>query len=317
MAEQKKNLKKRNSIDNSKDDYINDVKKEISSKVKAQLTKEVIDEIKKDLISISKEEVRNDLRKEIDKEIKRNTRRVLNGRRGKIFRRDIVIIILLVIIGYLVWFMYNHNYISFNINSNFNNVSISNDKKVAKSVDDYSYLLDMVNVKLPVNNINSLSLYNGEHNIKTIDASIKLTMAYNLIDSNEFTSEQLKNAYIMLFGSDKYYKDTSFDYECKHFKYQDGVYNMTNDECSNTSSKDILEIIIKTKKKSNKVIITTVMGIYDKDEHSLYNYKNLYEPVAVGLNSNFNILDYQNKLNTYKYTFIKNGDKYMFDNISN
>lgn len=317
MAEQKKILKKKNSIDNSKDDSINDLKKEISTKVKTQLTKEVIDEIKKDLINISKEEVRSDLRKEIDKEIKRNTRRVLNGRRGKIFRRDIVIIILLVVISYLFWFMYNHNYISFNINSNLNNVSISNDKKVVKSVDDYSYLLDMVNVKLPINNINSLSLYNGTHSVKNIDDSIKLTMAYNLIDSNGFTSEQLKNAYIELFGSDKYYKDTSFDYECKHFKYQDSVYNMTNDECSNTSSKEILEIIIKTEKKNNKVIITTVMGIYDKDEHSLYNYKNLYEPVAVDLNSNFNLLDYQNKLNTYKYTFIKNGDKYIFDNISN
>lgn len=316
MAEQKKNSKKNNSIDNSKDVFVNEVKKEINTKVKTQLTKEIIDEIKKDLISVSKEEVRNDFKKEIDKEIKRNNRRVLNGRRGKIFRRDIIIIILLAIIGYLIWFMYNHNYISFNINSNFNNVSVYNDKKVVKSIDDYSYLLDMINVKLPFNNINSLSLYNGTHSIKNIDDSIKLTMAYNAIDSDSFTSEQIKNAYIELFGSDKYYKDTSFDYECKHFKYQDGAYNMTNDECSNISSKEILENIIKTDKKNSKLIITTVMGIYDKENRSLYNYKNLYDPVAVDLNSNFNILDYQNKLNTYKYTFIKNGDKYIFDNIS-
>ena len=63
------------------------------------------------------------------------------------------------------------------------------------------------------------------------------------------------------------------------------------------------------------IIITTVVGVYDKSNNTLYNYKNIYDPIAVDLNSNFNIKDYQNKLNIYRYTFIKNNDNYYFDNI--
>ena len=311
----KKEIKK---IDINKEEILKDIKAELTTKIKTQISKELIDDIKNDVGAIVKEEVRSDLKREMDKEIKLNSKRTIRGKRGKIFRRDIIIIILLAIIGYLLYFMYNHNYVSFSINSNMNNVTLTNDKKIVKIEDDYSYLLDYVNVKLPFDNSNSLYLYLKDYNESNINDSIKLTMAYNYINKDEFSVDEIKDAYIKLFGKDKNFKNISFDYECKKFKYDDinNIYTLVNNECINTSSKEIMERLINTSKKNNKIVITTVVGVYDSKDKSLYNYKNVYDPIAVNINNNFNIKDYQNKLSTYKYTFIKNNDYYYFDSIN-
>lgn len=319
-TEKKKVTKVKNEIkkvDINKEEILKDIKSELTTKIKTQITKELIDEIKTDVSAIVKEEVRNDLKREIDNEIKKSSRRNMRGKRGKIFRRDIAIIILLTIIAYLVYFMYNHNYVSFSINSNMNNVELTNDKKVVKTNNDYSYLLDNVNVKLPFENSNSLYLYLKDYNESSINDSIKLTMAYNYINKDEFSVDEIRDAYVKLFNTDKNFKNTSFDYECKKFKYDDATntYNLVSNECINTSSKEVLERIINTGVKNDKVVITTVVGVYDNSNNSLYNYKNIYDPIAVDLNSNFNIIDYQNKLSTYKYTFVGVNGNYYFDSI--
>jgi len=310
----KKEIKK---IDINKEEILQDIKTELTTKIKTQITKELIDEIKTDVSAIAKEEVRSDLKKEIDSEIKKNSRRNIRGKRGKIFRRDIIIVVLLLVIAYLVYYMYNHNYVNFSINTNMNNVELTNDKKIVKSKDDYSYLLDSVNVKLPFENNNSLYLYLKDYNESNINDSIKLTIAYNYLNKDEFSADEIYDAYIKLFNTDKNFKNTSFDYECKKFKYDDATntYILVNNECISTSSKEIIERIINTSVKNDKVIITTVVGVYDSSNKSLYNYKNIYDPIAVDLNNNFNITDYQNKLSTYKYTFVKDNDNYYFDSI--
>ena len=310
----KKEIKK---IDINKEEILQDIKTELTTKIKTQITKELIDEIKTDVSAIAKEEVRSDLKKEIDSEIKKNSRRNIRGKRGKIFRRDIIIVVLLLVIAYLVYYMYNHNYVNFSINTNMNNVELTNDKKIVKSKDDYSYLLDSVNVKLPFENNNSLYLYLKDYNESNINDSIKLTIAYNYLNKDEFSADEIYDAYIKLFNTDKNFKNTSFDYECKKFKYDDATntYILVNNECISTSSKEIIERIINTSVKNDKVIITTVVGVYDSSNKSLYNYKNIYDPIAVDLNNNFNITDYQNKLSTYKYTFVTDNDNYYFDSI--
>ena len=98
-------------------------------------------------------------------------------------------------------------------------------------------------------------------------------------------------------------KDNQLGQDIWHKKYQHD--NETFDEW-----------IDRISNKNDKVVITTVMGIYDTSNKSLYNYKNVYTPIAVDLNNNFNIQDYQNKLDTYKYTFIKDNEEYHFDSIS-
>lgn len=318
---EKKSAKKRKELTNElveKDEFVKKFQVEIAKKVKEKITKEIIDDIKNDVSAIVKEEVREDLKKEFEKEMKIENKRILRGKRGKIFRRDIVIIILLLIIGYLIYYMYNHNYVSFNINSNMNNTSLTNDKKTVQVENDYSYLIDKTNVKLPFDNVNSLYLYMDTYSEETINDSIKLTMSYNNLLKDSFTSLEMKQSYIALFGTDSHFKNTSFDYECKHFKYDNetDTYSVVSNNCINISSKEILEKIIKISKKDEVITITTVVGVYDKNLKTLYNYKNAFDPIATNLNNNFNITDYQDKLSTYKYTFTYDSGEYHFTKIT-
>ena len=303
-------------IDVEKEEVMKEIKEELTTKLKEQITKELIDDIKKDVSALVKEEVSNELKRDIEKEMKKENKRILRGKREKIFRRYLVILIILAIICYLIYYMYNHNYVSFIINSNINNSIVSNDKKSVSVDVDYSYLLDRVNVKLPFDNINSLYLYTDNYTESTINESIKHTIAYNEIKKEEFTDADIKEAYKNIFGTDKNYKGVSFDYECKHFSYSDDKYTLTSDECMNISSKEIVEKIIKVSKKDDVVTLTTVMGVYDNDKNLLYNYKNTFDPIATNLNKNFDIKNYQDKLSTYKYTFKYDNQEYRFKKIT-
>ena len=302
-------------IDIEKEEIMKDIKLELTNKVKDQITKELVDDIKEDVSTLVKKEVADDLKRDIEKEMKKENKRILRGKRGKIFRRDLIIIILLAIIAYLVYYMYNHNYVSININSNMNNTVISNDKDNIKVEVDYSYLLDLVNVKLPFDNVNSLYLYTDNFNEKTINDSIKLTIAYDLIKRDEFTDFEMKEAYKTVFGTDENYHSGSFLYECKKFNYKEGNYYLVSDECINIVDKEIVEKIIKISKKGDIVTLTTVMGVYDKNKNALYNYKNTFDPVASNLSKNFDITNYQDKLSTYKYTFTYIDKEYRFTEI--
>ena len=118
------------SIDVEKEEVMKEIKEDLTTKLKEQITKELIDDIKKDVSALVKEEVSNELKRDIEKEMKKENKRILRGKRGKIFRRDLVIFILLAIICYLIYYMYNHNYVSFIINSNINNSIVVMIKKV-------------------------------------------------------------------------------------------------------------------------------------------------------------------------------------------
>lgn len=304
------------NIDIEKEEVMQEIKEELTGKLKEQVTKELIDDIKKDVSTLVKEEVSDELKRDIEKEIKKENKRILRGKRGKIFRRDLIIVILLTIIAYLIYYMYNHNYVSFSINSNMNNSVVSNDKKSVSVDVDYSYLLDLMNVKLPFDNINSLYLYTDNYTESTINDSIKHTIAYNQINKDDFTDTDIKEAYKNIFGTDENYKGVSFDYECKHFSYSDNKYALTSDECMSISNKKIIEKVIKVSKKDDIITLTTVMGVFDSDKNLLYNYKNTFDPIATNLSKNFDIENYQDKLSIYKYTFKYDNQEYRFQKIT-
>ena len=297
------------------DELVKDLKKELTNKVKEKITKQIVDDVKKDVSVLVYEDVSSNLKKELSREIKKENKKVLRVKRGKILRRDFLILFLLFIIFYLLYFMYNHNYISFNINSNISNVSVDNDKK---GNNNYNDLLSLVNVNLPFDNINSLYLYRKNYTVENINDAIKLNMAYNSLMKDEFTSDEIKDKYVSLFGSDKYFKNTSFDYGCKHFKYDSTLnkYIVSSNDCVTISSFEIIEKILDTKKNGDIVTIITVVGIYDKEDKSLYNHKNLYTKISSNLSTNFSLLDYKDKLSKYKYTFKCNSDICNFVKIT-
>ena len=67
--------------------------------------------------------------------------------------------------------------------------------------------------------------------------------------------------------------------------------------------------------ENDKIIIETVMGVYDINNKYLFNYTNLYLSLTNDFDDSKSVLDYEDKLNNYRYTFNKNGENYYFESI--
>ena len=94
--------KKKKEIENKID--INSIKEELNKHLKEQK-----EEITKELNS----KIENQIEFNITKRLKDEEKRIMRGKTGKIIRRDIIIIILLAIVGYFVYCLYDVDY--FNI----------------------------------------------------------------------------------------------------------------------------------------------------------------------------------------------------------
>lgn len=306
---------------NDKEEIIAALNKEITNKVKDKITKDIIDDIKDDIKVLVKDEVKNDLVREIERDIKKENKRLIRRKNRKIFSKNIIILVLIAVIAGLVYYMYNQG--DFNITINNLKDTKKVDSSVSSSIEnesnetDYSYLLDIPKVNLYLDNVNSLYIYSDNLDEKSIPDSIKLNMAYKYILKDEFTTEEMKNAYKKVFGTDTNYKNTSFDYECKHFEVKDHKYYLANNKCTKIQNKEIIEKIMDIKQDNNKIIINTVMGLYDKNNNSLYDYKNIYKAVSTNVPSNYDILDYKSHLSSFEYVFTFDSSNYYFTSITN
>ncbi len=329
MAKKLSNTKKNNTkkelsaADIEKEEIIQNINKELTAKVKEKITKEVIDDIKNDISTLVKEDVKEDLKKDIEKEIKDDNKRIIRKKRGKVLRRDIIIIVLTGIIVFLIYYMYKQGNFSITINDNSNNKNNNIDKTYQNQIiptnneEDYTYLLKNIKVNLPVDNINAFYLYTDIYDEVSIDSAIKLNIIYKNINKNEFSDSEAKEAYKKMFGTIDNYKATDFDYDCKHFKYdsKNSIYKLVNDSCIKLSNKEIKEEIIKVTKEDDFIYLETIMGVLDKKNNSLYNFQNLYTPIATNLVKDFTLEDYSKYLSKFKYTFKYVDGMYRFTKI--
>ncbi len=93
------------------------------------------------------------------------------------------------------------------------------------------------------------------------------------------------------------------------------IYTAYKFNCDSTNSLQIKEEIKDMYEDNGKIIIETVMGVFDKEHKYLFNYSNLYLSLANDFDESKSVLDYEDKLNTYKYIFNKNNDSYYFESI--
>lgn len=315
MARGKK-IKEESNINLEKEQIINELKSEITNKVKEDVTKEVIDEIKEDVKVLVYNDVKEDLTTDLEKEIKKENKKILRSKNHKILRRDFFILILLAIVGLLIYYMYEKNYFSVVINPD-TTVTNTVDTKKNEIEEDYSYLIDNVKVNLPLDNLNAFYLYTGLYDEVSINSAIKLNIAYSKIKKDEFSEEEMKIAYQEIFGTLKNYQAQDFDYECKHFIYEtkEQKYILESNNCFTLSTKEIKEKVTKITQDEDNIIINTVMGVYDSSNNSLYDYQNLYTPIATNMTKNFNLEEYSAYLSSYQYTFKYVDGDYRFNKI--
>ena len=287
---------------------------------------------KNKLINDIKREVKNGLEEDIEDIIEIKAKDKLDGMEKRIYKyknrtirkRNIIIIILLIIIGLETKVLYDNDIIVKHLNKDNNIISSTqdNDKEETKDlewyIDNYGYLLDMVNTNLDSDNFNYL--YNNNYTSDNIDNKVKLNMAYQLISSNIsnnngviiVSNDKLKDSYNKLFNDNNYSID-NFNDSCINF-----IYNKNNDnymaievDCDN--NKSIKKEIINIYEEDSNIVIDAIVGIYDSKESILSNIdgnviKNNY--------NNEDLSKYKDNLNKYRYTFINDNDNYYFNSIS-
>ena len=318
-------------------EIINDVKKEIDS-VKKNLKDDIIKEIRFEANTTIKDDIKEQLINDVNNEIKDNIRKeqknIIRSKNIKIFKKNIFILLLIGVIVYFGYCLWDVRYFNFMKDKNSTAASKKVDKEEpaeeviikdkAWYIENYGYLLDNMKLDLSYDNPNIYYLYTGNFDKTNIKDTIKLNLAYKFIDNKNETDysytvseDDMKNAYIKVFGSIDNYNPTSFTVGCMQFYYNsyDKIFTAYKFICDSTNQLHIKEEIKNMYEENDKIIIETVMGVYNENNKYLFNYSNLYASVALDFDDSKSVLDYEDKLNTYKYTFSKNNDDYYFESI--
>lgn len=311
------------------------IEKQIIKDIKTELKPELKNELKPEL----KEEVMEDLLLVIDRETKNKLDKVehkINHHKNmSILRKTIIIIILLLLVIFETKLLYDHNLIPYIQNNNIektpeDNTTIevyNNDtsntilKDKEWYLDNYSYLLD--NVKTNLTDDNKYYLYEGNYKELTIKNSVRLNMAYQVLEESNIqtennvitiSNENLKEAYKKVFGSIANYKESNFSNDCIQFFYDsiNDNYMAINTICeeSNTEFKEYIDNIYE---EDNNIIIETIIGVYNKDNNTLLKINGT--EVSDSFNEEFSIEDYKELLDKYKYTFKNIDGEYYFNSI--
>lgn len=279
-----------------------------------------IDEIKKEVV----EYAFNSLDNKIDELVKKTDKRIINIKNRSIFKRNIIIIILLCLSLFLTYLLYTEGFFNKYFYKPAESQTVlpehqeeqpepipeeSEETKFEKLKKQYSYLLDNINVSEDNNYL--IDLYNGK-----LTNKLKLSIALANVDKEKIEQDEdvysvsendLKEEYGKLFDVEKY-KPVSFDLDDIEIKYLKAgkmylFYEMIDVESH--IKREITGINVK----DNIVKITVVEGYIYND--ILYNITTK----DVINEKNISIIDNCKKLNKITYVFEKINDNYILSSL--
>ena len=274
--------------------------------------------------------IKNDLEKYIDErvnkvfidELDKSNRRLIREKNRKIFVKNIVILILFLIIGFLLYLLYTNKYFDKYLSKD-SNISEKEEKKENKNEENKdSDIKKETKLKEPtleelkdkyaslLNNysINEKCLYLKDFYDADLTRDLKNHLVFNSIDFTTLEKEEdyeiitdinFEKAYKKLFYDD--YVSGSFDYNGNKIRYVNLMksYMITNSLIKEDSN--IRREIVDIKVSNNDISITTIEGIVK--DNKLYNvvtndYINEYK--------NDSLLKYKELLNQVVYNFKDN-----------
>lgn len=302
--------------------------KKIESKTKKQLeTKNVIreesesleevkeslkDEIHSYLDSHIKNNIKNyvdeTIKKELVEQVEKANKKVIKEKNKKIMWRNIIIILLLGIIGFLVYILYDNNYFArFFVKENVEEVEkkeIIIDALEQKTPtleelkEKYQYLLKDIKVS-------EKSSYLEEFYQGDLTKELKNYLALNTLDFSKFEVEEdynvieenkIKTAYEKLWTDS--FETTNFDYNGHKIRYFNKLKSYITDEVLVQEGTYITREIIDIQVNNNKVSIKTVEGILQDGELQNVLTKEIVEDYEGD-----SIVNYQDQLSTITYVF--------------
>lgn len=282
-------------------------------KLVSELKESVINELEDYLINIVEDNSKNKLES--------MERKIYKYKNKTIRKKNIIIFFLILIIVLENYYLYDEKVFSNYLFNNHSEVINNNTKEDTVKdlnyyINEYGYLIDMVNTKLDNDNFNYL--YRDSYKVSEIDKEIKLNISYmNISDSNinsvngvKTVSEDIvKSSYNKIFNDNKY-EVGNFKYSCLNFIYNKNNLSYMAIDTGCDDNKEIIKSIIDIKEKDNYIEIITLVGILK--DNTLYDIENNL------IESNYHNQDLSNfndSLTKYKYTFIKDKGNYYFDSI--
>lgn len=267
---------------NKKDDITKDKDvKKILEEIDSQ-----INDKKKEMFEEFKKEMDKQIETSVQKRVDLEAQKLIRGKTGKIIRRDIVIILLIAIIAYLGYCLYDIGYFNKNLPVQTEVVESSKQEEVKNKdyyIKNYGDLVE--NMQVP----NMLQEIENGASKDNMTNTLKLKIAYKNLKEDKktingevltFDSGSLLEAFQNVCGDKVSLENTVFEYENLKFLYFNDTY--------------IAE---------SATVIPSIKA----------NYKitNAYE---VGNKLTFEVT-YDGQVGVYKYTFEKSGDNYYFDKI--
>ncbi len=183
----------------------------------------------------------------VQKKVEQIEKKIVKTKNGKIFRRDIFIIILFVVALYLAYCLYEIGYFNKNLENNNNNSISQNDTinadvkeeilPASYYIEKYSYLVD--NVQIP----NFIQIFQNGITKDTITNNLKLQIAYKNLDETDkedngtvisIASEKILTSYQNICGDDETIDFTNFEYENLKFLYFNDTFIAGKENADNT-----------------------------------------------------------------------------------
>lgn len=253
----------------------------------------------------------------------------MRGKTGKIIRRDIIIIILLAIVGYFGYCLYDVDY--FNIRTKIvetpkepsndkQNDEDNNNEPVVDIKPDSSYYIE--NFGYLVNRLNIVdesifSLYQENVALEDLNNELILKIAYknlpkNTININNnmitFSSENIQETAKNIFGEEIIIQDEMFSYNNIKFMYYNETYIGLKEEETKVG---FLSKIIDAQEKNNALTFEIIVAKLSPENKLLNNL----DQVIIEDYQNEDLASIKEKLNIYSITFENINDNYIFKNI--
>ena len=257
-------------------------------------------------------------------ELEKTNKKLIREKSKKIFWKNVIIILLLLIIGFLVYLLYSNNYFDKYFNKENNTSQKEEKKEEKKDVEptpsptptptatpkkptqeelkkEYAHLLD--NYYVSDSSIYLVDYYDGK-----LTDDMKKYMTLNSFDFSTLEKEEdyniikeatFKQMYEKLFDSE--YSSSTFEYDENKVRFVKGMESYMTTSILVRDESNIEREIKEIKEDNNTVTITTVEGVVK--DNKLYNIISNDEVTEYKGDS---LIKYENKLHKVVYTFKDN-----------
>lgn len=297
--------------------------------IKRDITK-FIDDKKEDLTKEVIEKLDEHIEFKVDKRMKEEERRFTQRQKMRIIRQDVIIVLLLCVIGYMGYCLYEVDY--FGLKKTDTPVQEKPQKqenpteptepvteKPTEPAKDSKYYIEKYGSlveKIKIEDKSVFELFDSKTTIKNISNDLKLKIAYKNLEKNakeedkkmiSFTKDSLKESAESIFGRNIELEDDMFDYGNIKFMFYNDTYIGLKEE--STATGFTYEIVDAAELEDTlifKVLVAKEL------EGSLYN---LEDEMLETKYDDQELSDYKEKIKSFKITFEKTDEDYYFSSI--